>query len=238
MIKKILKIILKRYHLVNKTLVKFSIHILRLNNIITIDLSRDNRKNIINLIYETKLKDNMLLSFSEAYSICIAVMATSKVNGNIAEVGVFRGGSARLISELKGERKLFLFDTFEGLPELNTFDTSNEFFKGQFKETSLDSVKRLLAPYSGVSLIKGYFPETSEPIKSEIFSFVHLDVDLHKSTKDSLDFFYPRISKGGIIISHDYINADGVRKAFDDFFRDKPEIILTFSETQCIVVKV
>jgi predicted O-methyltransferase YrrM len=210
---------------------------LRENGTIILDLSKDARKDYIDLIYETKHKASMILSFAEAYAICMAVKATTKVKGNIAEVGVFRGGSARIISELKGNRKLFLFDTFEGLPELNQFDTSNEFHKGQFKETSYDAVKKLLEPYDGIAIHKGYFPDTAGPVENETFSLVHLDVDLHESTKNALAFFYPRLSKGGIIISHDYINADGVRKAFDDFFADKPEPILTFSETQCMVVK-
>ena len=53
-----------------------------------------------------------------------------------------------------------------------------------------------------------------------VFSFVHLDVDLYQSTKDGLAWFYPRLNRGGILISHDYSNADGVRKAFDEFFAE------------------
>jgi O-methyltransferase len=237
MLKKILINLIKSSGVINIKLITLSKFILRQNKIITLDLSRDDRGEIIELIYNTKSNDSMLLTFSEAFNICIAVKATTKVNGNIAEVGVYKGGSARLISEFKGNRKLFLFDTFEGLPELNSFDTSNEFFKGQFKETSLEFVKEILSPFDGINIFKGYFPETAGPIESEKFSFVHLDVDLHKSTVDSLEFFYPRMLKGGIIISHDYINADGVRLAFDNFFKDKPETILTLSETQCMIVK-
>ena len=71
------------------------------------------------------------------------------------------------------------------------------------------------------------------------FSFVHLDVDLYKSTLDCLKYFYPRVSRGGVIISHDYPNSDGVNKAFDEFFQDKPEIIIEpFATGQCLIVKV
>ena len=155
----------------------------------------------------------------------------------MAEVGVYRGGSAKLISELKVDRHLHLFDTFEGLPDLNEFDTSGEFHKGQFDTTSYDFVTNLLSGYPNVHIHRGYFPDTAVGLDNECFSFVHLDVDLHATTKSALEFFYPKMVKGGIIISHDYVTADGVKRAFDDFFLDKPEPILVVSDTQCIIVK-
>jgi len=66
---------------------------------------------------------------------------------------------------------------------------------------------------------------------------VHIDVDLFEATLASLVFFYPKMNKAGIIISHDY-DEPGVRKAFDDFFADKPEPVIEMSGCQCLVVKV
>jgi len=189
-------------------------------------------------ISEVATSTQLMLQHMESYMICMSVNATTKVAGCIAEVGVFKGGSAKLICEFKGEKKLYLFDTFEGLPELNTFDSHDEFYQGQFNDTSIEAVRKLTSPYKNVHLIKGYFPDTAGPIENEKFSLVHLDVDLHETTKNALEFFYPRMSEGGIIISHDYINANGVKKAFDDFFAEKPETVLLISDTQCMVVKV
>jgi hypothetical protein len=64
-------------------------------------------------------------------------------------------------------------------------------------------------------------------------------LDLYESTYQGLGFFYPRMLTGGIIVAHDYSNltVPGVRKAFSDFFKDKPEPILPLWETQCAVVK-
>jgi hypothetical protein len=75
-------------------------------------------------------------------------------------------------------------------------------------------------------------------VKDKVFSLVNLDVDCYESTKKSLEFFYPRMSRGGIIISHDYITAPGVKKAFDDFFEGKTEPVLETAGSQCLVVKV
>lgn len=179
--------------------------------------------------------ETQTVGVDEAYIIRAAVLATSKVAGELAEVGVFRGGTARVICEAKGNRVLNLFDTFEGLPEPGAIDT--EFKKGQYA-SSLERVKEVLAGCNGVEFYKGLFPATGDAVTNRHFSFVHLDVDLYESTRASLEFFYPRLTTGAIVISHDYVEFAGVRRAFDEFFKDKPEPVIELSGNQCIVVKV
>ena len=187
------------------------------------------------LINKIKEEVKMLLSDDEAVRIYWAVKSTKKIDGEIAEVGVYQGGSAKLICEVKNAKNLYLFDTFEGLPEVNEVDNV-EFYKGAMKEP-LENIKYYLREYKNVYFYKGIFPDTAKIVESKYFSFVHLDVDLYKSTLDCLDFFYPRMSKGGIIISHDYPSAEGVKKAFDEFFKDRPESIIRVSINQCLIVK-
>lgn len=81
---------------------------------------------------------------------------------------------------------------------------------------------------------KGLFPQTAEPIKDKKFAFVHLDTDLYESTLEGLKFFYPRMVKHGIILSHDYSTIKEVRRAFQDF----GEPIIELSMSQCLIVKV
>lgn len=171
---------------------------------------------------------------NEAYQLYTAVLNTNKIKGDIAEVGVYKGGSARIICEVKRNKKLYLFDTFEGLPEVDAIDTL--FKKGEFC-SSIKEVKEYLKEFKNVYFFKGFFPQTSTPIKNNTFSLVHLDVDIYKSTLDSLKFFYPRMEKGGIIISHDYINSAGVTEAFDEFFKKKKEPLIELSGSQVMVVK-
>jgi O-methyltransferase len=175
------------------------------------------------------------MGVDEAYLIRSAVLGTAKLGGDIAEVGVFRGGTARVICEAKGDRTLHLFDTFEGLPQPGEIDSA--FHKGQYACT-LESVRAYLSGFAGVHFYKGYFPATGDPVKDRNFSFVHLDVDLYESTARALAFFYPRMMVGGSIISHDYVEFPGVRNAFDEFFADKPEPVIEMSGNQCLVVKV
>jgi len=195
------------------------------------------RAKVFDLIKKINNETEMLLFDNEAYQLFMAVKKTEKINGDLAEVGSYRGGSAKLICEAKGDKTLHLFDTFEGLPELSQADNPKQFQKGQYSST-FEYVKDYLKNFKHVYLYKGLFPATAEPVKNKTFSFVNLDVDLYEATKASIEFFYPRMSKGGIIISHDYISAPGVRKAFDDFFKDKPEPVIEMSGTQCLVVKV
>ena len=111
------------------------------------------------------------------------------------------------------------------------------FYEGKFA-ASFESVKAYLKDAKNVYFYKGIFPETSDPVKEKTFSMVNLDVDCYESTKSCLEFFYSRMSPGGIILSHDYITAPGVKKAFDDFFAGKAEPVLETAGSQCLVVKV
>jgi O-methyltransferase len=75
-------------------------------------------------------------------------------------------------------------------------------------------------------------------VADDLFSFVHLDVDLYESTREALAFFYPRMSVGGMLISHDYVECAAVRQAFDDYFGEARQPVLELSGNQCLVVKV
>jgi len=64
-----------------------------------------------------------------------------------------------------------------------------------------------------------------------------LDADLYESTMAGLEWFYPRLSKGGILVSHDYDTSNGVNLAFEQFFADKPEPYFDLVGSQCMFVK-
>jgi len=150
---------------------------------------------VIALIKQIRQESDMLLSDEDAYLIYTTVKKTEKLDGEVAEVGVYKGGSAKLIRAAT-KKPLHLFDTFEGLPEISAKDNPEQMEKGEYS-ASLESVKSYLKNYPNVHFYKGLFPATTEPVGVKKFSFVHLDVDLYKSTLDCLKFFYPRMSRGG-----------------------------------------
>ncbi len=63
------------------------------------------------------------------------------------------------------------------------------------------------------------------------------DVDLHQSTKDCLEYFFPRLIAGGVLISHDFSILSAVRQAFTEFTADIPENVIELPTTQCMLVK-
>jgi O-methyltransferase len=195
------------------------------------------RKDFARSLKKIRSDTELLLEDIEAWQIHMAVTRTMKIPGDIAEVGVYRGGSAKIICSAKGDKTLHLFDTFEGLPKVEDIDMVWPFYEGKFA-ASFDSVKAYLAGEKNVFFYKGIFPDTSGPVENKRFSMVNFDVDTYESTKKCLEFFYERMNPGGILLSHDYITAPGVRKAFDDFFEGRPEPVLETAGSQCLVVKV
>ena len=87
-----------------------------------------------------------------------------------------------------------------------------------------------------MEIVKGDFRDTCETIKDKKFSFVHLDVDLYDTTMFCLEFFYPRMVAGGIILSHDYQNNQGVNKAINEFFEGK-ETVISLLGSQGLIVR-
>lgn len=189
----------------------------------------------LQLIKEIRKEDGFLMCRpSEMYIIHSLANAQQTLDGDYAEVGVYRGATARLICEAKGDKHLHLFDTFEGLPKLGEDDIR---FSEKMFAAGLDRVKRRLSPFQNVFFYQGFFPKTAESVKDRRFAFVHLDVDLYQSTKDALDFFYPRLVRGGVLISHDFPSADGVRRAFMELLSNKPEKIIGLPLSQGMIVK-
>jgi O-methyltransferase len=140
------------------------------------------------------------------------------LEGNIAEVGMYKGGTALKILQSYPNEQFYGFDNFEeGMPSASNYDNHQE---GDFKDTSYDSVKELLKEFKNAKIYKGVFPATnSEVVKNSKFKFVHLDVDIYPSYVECLNFFYDKMVKGGIILCDDYKaeSCPGAKKAIDEF---------------------
>ena len=202
-------------------------------------LSFYKEKKVVNLIKSIKNDVNFAFFPYEAYMLYSIAKSQQELDGDMAEVGVYQGGSAKLISEVKGDKKLFLFDTFIGLQELSDDDThfgKKHWKKNEFNDTSLETVKNYLSSYNNIQIIKGEFPKTVDSIHDSKFSFVHLDVDLYRSTIECLKFFYPRLVNGGIILVHDY-HSDGIQKAFKEFLQSNKVQLIELTGSQCMIIK-
>lgn len=144
--------------------------------------------------------------------------------GNVAELGVYRGDFARRINECFKDKTLYLFDTFEGF-ESKDLRQGKDGAMGQnlgkkhFSNTSVELVLGKM-PYPKQCVIKkGWFPQSSAGCENERFCFVNLDADLYEPILAGLEFFYPKMVRGGVILIHEYFSAGyvGVKKAVNEF---------------------
>lgn len=190
---------------------------------------------VLRLISRTRQDRESLLGGHEAFMVYSFARAQGALAGEMAEVGVYQGCSARLISLASGGRPLHLFDTFAGLPEPG--DAERPFLRQHQYRSCIDAVRDFMADRPEVSFHQGLFPDTAAPVADRRFSFVHLDVDLKAGTRACLEFFYPRMVQGGIIMTHDYSFLDGVKEAFTEFTADKPERVVELPTSQAILIR-
>ena len=160
----------------------------------------------------------------ESLRLCANIINENGIKGDVAEAGVFEGDFAKYINLFFRERNLYLFDTFEGFEnetlKQNVDECWGKWMENNYTFTS-SGVETVLCkmPFPDKCIIKkGFFPQTAEDMQ-ETFCFVNIDMDIYQSTKDGLDFFWPRMEKRGVIFVHDYFswNCPGVKKAVDDF---------------------
>jgi hypothetical protein len=189
----------------------------------------------VNLLRKVRRERKCLNSAWECYNVMSLARAMTRLPGAFAEVGCYQGTTAKLICEVKGDKPLLLFDTFEGLPKDSERDPGCHQV-GQMA-CSLEKVSGYLSDYEGVSYHKGIFPKSTAGVPEQQYSFAHFDVDLYDGTLGCLEYFYPRMVPGGILLSHDYGMLKGVEDAFHDFMADKPEPLIPQATTQVMIVK-
>ena len=158
-------------------------------------------------------------------------------DGEMAEVGVYKGGTAKIISKTCPQKTVHIFDTFAGMPDVVCGIDVHR--KGDFLDTSIESVKSFLSDCSNVVFHPGFFPDTAETVKDKKFCFVYVDVDIYQSVKNCIELFYPRMVSGGVMVFDDYEwkGCPGVKKAIDEFLAGKKEIPIITTKYQCMLLK-
>ena len=131
--------------------------------------------------------------------------------GDFAECGVSTGIMSLAICDyfdFKNTNKSFyLFDTFEGIPleqaepdELNHVKELNE----SSYYDSYELAKKNFSPYPNALLVKGRIPESLQTVKIDQVGYVHIDLNVAKPERDALEFFWPKLVSGGVILLDDY----------------------------------
>lgn len=188
-------------------------------------------------IHDNVRRDMLLL-------LCKSI-ADRKVNGSIAELGVFKGQSARLFHHYFPDRKLYLLDTFSGFPKKDVDKeksvTGLSTTEDHFSNTGIDLVRKIIKPSTdNIHFIKGYFPDSvTNELKNDRFALVHLDADLYQPTISGLQFFYPKLNPGGFIIVHDYNAWPGARTAVDEYCQEQKLLPIPMPDKSgsCVLIK-
>jgi len=157
-----------------------------------------------------------------------------EIDGDFAELGVWRGNSAAILAAYAAEsgKRLFLFDTFSGFDgrDLMGEDRAR---KGDFADTSIDFARKTIGHDEITTYLKGFFPDSITPeVAERKFALVHIDCDLYKPISAALEFFYPRMPKGGMMILHDYSSGywSGATQAIDEFYKATGEHVMLWPD--------
>lgn len=163
------------------------------------------------------------------------------VPGDFAECGVYQGGTAAVLAQIlrarNAGRELHLFDTYAGMPAT---DSSRDWHqRGDFADTSLESVKRFVGTEPFVRYHVGMIPDTFRLFVERRFAFVHVDVDIYRSIRDCCEFLFPRLAVGGVMLFDDYgfPTCPGARQAVDEFFAGTPFVPLVLPTGQAVVFR-
>jgi O-methyltransferase len=160
--------------------------------------------------------DHTLVDIYRCYELWSIVKQMRELDGDILEIGVWRGGTAGVIaaSNKKGRGTLFLADTFSGVVKAGEDDTL--YRGGEHADTTKETVIGLLdkLDVKNYELLTGIFPDDFSNFASTAIKLCHIDVDTFLSAKDIVDFVWPRITKGGAIVFDDYgfFGCEGITK--------------------------
>ncbi|MFM7115622.1 MAG: TylF/MycF/NovP-related O-methyltransferase [Planctomycetota bacterium] len=183
----------------------------------------------------------------------IDYVVRSGIRGDFVECGVWRGGSmfvaARALLERKAadqhfaERNLWLYDTFEGMSEPTAADVdlqgqaaehllrvhSPEDRNGVWCLSRLEEVQRTMAmstfPSERIRFVQGKVEDTLPQTRPESIALLRLDTDWYESTRCELEFLFPLLAPGGVLIVDDYGHWQGCRQAVDDYFAATGQLI-------------
>ena len=193
----------------------------------------------------SKVQTHSMVDRYRCYELWDLVNQSAKVNGALIEIGVWRGGTGALIAKQASlcniSDPVYLCDTFQGVVKASNKDAS--YRGGEHSDTEEEIVKRLVKRLNlrNVTILKGIFPEeTGDKIAHEKFRFCHVDVDVYNSAKDIVDWIWPRMSIGGILVFDDYgfPTTTGMRDFVNDRKHEKDKVCLFNLNGHSVWVKI
>ncbi len=191
-----------------------------------------------------QIKKNTKCDFYRLYNLWQLIDEVSHLNGDIIEIGVWKGGSGCLIAKkialLNLKSKIFLCDSFTGIKKTSKKDP---YFKDhQVSDTSKETVIALIKKMNlkNTKVVKGIFPDDfKNSFKNKKFAFCHLDVDSYNSTKDCYNWVWNKMVKNGVIVFDDYgyHTTEGVTNFVNKIRKNKDNFFSYNLTGQAIIIK-
>ena len=232
-------------NIIKKNLIFYNLKLVHVSKKVSLDLPVETNNDIKEFIKISKQFSMTGEKRMYVLSQAVSNVKNCKLEGDLVECGVWRGGNILLYKLLNDfynlDKTIYAYDTFEGMTNPEEIDKdyrgklAGKKMKSQQKSediqnihafAKIETVKKNVSKYTNlnkIKFIKGPVEETlkiEENIPSKI-SVLRLDTDWYKSTKIELDYLYPRLVKGGILIIDDYGHFEGARKAVDEYFGGK-----------------
>lgn len=189
-------------------------------------LPRTTDERFLALAGDAKRYRRSMLTKGRLWTLWEAVQNVADLDGAAAEVGTYRGGSARFIAAaleatLGHEVPVEVIDTFEGHPQdrLSEHDSTAHKDPILFTDTSYEDVAAYLSPWTRITVHKGEFSRVAPHLPEQRYRLVHVDVDLYEPMLACLHYFGPRLVPGGVIVLDDFGSpgCPGVDRAAEEF---------------------
>jgi O-methyltransferase len=190
------------------------------------------------------VRSNTLVDEYRCWELWTLVGELVDVPGAIIEVGVWRGGSGALTAarakELGIEDPVYLCDTWAGVVKAGEEDTY--YSGGEHSDTSLETVRSLVErmDLTNVELLQGIFPDdTADKVNAELIRLCHIDVDVYQGASDILDWVWPRLSPGGVVVFDDYGSSAtmGVARFVDEQRMQPDRLVVHNLNGHALIIK-
>ncbi len=188
-----------------------------------------------------------MTTVERCYALYYAVQYTVKNNipGDFVECGVWRGGSSMMILKTLlslgvRDRKLYMYDTYEGMSmptALDGFEANDTWKKSKVSDetnswclSKIDEVKANISstgyPVDNVTFVKGKVEDTIPGTIPTQIALLRLDTDWYESTHHELIHMFPLLQKNGVMIIDDYGHWEGAKRAVDEYFAGNKALLL------------
>lgn len=195
-------------------------------------------------VYQS-IKQYTLVDVYRCYELWTLIRELSHLQGNIIEVGVWRGGTGALIAaqsqNCDNECVVYLCDTFEGTVQAGEKD---KYYHGlEHSDTNVKIVNVLINQLrlNNVKVLKGIFPEdTGKFVSHEKFKFCHIDVDVYNSARNVFEWIWNRLEIGGIVVFDDYgfPSCNGITEFVEEIRFSNDKLVIHNLNGHAVIIKI